>query len=78
MIAEALILQQELLAEYQGVGQTDGFVYEEIAECLLALGRTAEARPYFAQAYNELSQVGWVASSEPERLARLKQLGNEA
>jgi len=76
-LEDALTLQQELLAEYQGVGQTDGFVYEEIGECLLALERLAEARPYFALAYEELSQVSWVAASEPERLARLKELGGE-
>jgi tetratricopeptide (TPR) repeat protein len=77
-LEDALTLQQELLAEYQGVGQTDGFVYEEIGECLWALDQQEEARPYFAQAYEELSQVGWVASSDPERLERLKQLGSEA
>ena len=74
---EALALQQALLAEYQGVGQTDGFVYEELGECLLALGRGDEARPYFAHAYNELSQLDWLAADEPERMARLKLLGSE-
>lgn len=74
---EALALQQALLAEYQGVGQTDGFVNEEIGECLLALGQGAEARPYFAQAHEELSQMDWLAALEPERLARLEQLGSE-
>ncbi len=74
---EALALQQALLAEYKDVGQTDGFVYEEIGECLLALNREEEARPYFAQAHEELSQVDWLVALEPERLQRLKQLGNE-
>ena len=74
---EALALQQALLAEYQGVGQTDGFVYEELGECLLALGRGDEARPYFAHAYNELSQLDWLAADEPERMARLKVLGSD-
>lgn len=76
-LEEALAWQQVLLAEHQGVGQTDGFVYEEIGECLLALGRADEARPYFAQAYTELSTLDWLADSEPERLARLKQLSNK-
>ncbi|MCB8979744.1 MAG: tetratricopeptide repeat protein [Ardenticatenaceae bacterium] len=74
---EALALQQTLLAEYEGVGQTDGFVYEELGECLLALGRGDEARPYFAHAYNELSQLDWLAADEPERMARLKVLGSD-
>jgi len=76
-LEEALALQQALLAEYEGVGQTDGFVYEEIAECLLALDRGEEARPYFAQAHQELSQVDWFVASEPERLARLAELGSD-
>lgn len=71
-LEEALALQQVILAEYQGVGKTDGFVYEELGECLLALNREAEARPYFAQAYAELSQLDWL---ESERVARLQQLG---
>lgn len=74
---EALTLQQALLAEYKGVGQTDGFVNEEIGECLLALNREEEARPYFTQAHEELSQVDWLVALEPERLARLKQLGSK-
>ncbi|MCB9008451.1 MAG: tetratricopeptide repeat protein [Ardenticatenaceae bacterium] len=75
---EALAIQQALLAEYKDIGQTDGFVYEEIGECLLVLGREAEARPYFAQAHQELSQVDWFVASEPERLARLGQFGGES
>ncbi len=74
---EALALQQALLAEYQGVGQTDGFVYEEIGECLLALGRGDEARPYFAQAHAELAQLDWLAADEPERITRLERLAGE-
>ncbi|MBK8901803.1 MAG: tetratricopeptide repeat protein [Anaerolineaceae bacterium] len=74
---EALALQQALLAEYNGAGQTDGFVYEEVGECLLALGRGDEARPYFTHAYAELSQLELLAASEPERLARLAALASE-
>ena len=69
---EALAVQQILLAEHESAGQADGFVFEEIGECLLALERADEARPYFAQAYAELSQLDWL---EPRRLARLQQLG---
>jgi hypothetical protein len=55
-------------------GASDGFVFEELGECLLALGRADEARPYFAQAYAELSQDEWLADNEPARLERLKAL----
>ncbi|HEU5226195.1 MAG TPA: tetratricopeptide repeat protein [Ktedonobacteraceae bacterium] len=74
--AEALALQQKLLAAWEQSGEKqDGYVFEEIAECLLALDRTAESRPYFVQAYTFLSQDIWLAAQEKERLGRLKQLG---
>jgi tetratricopeptide (TPR) repeat protein len=75
---EALALQQGLLAEWERSGeQQDGYVDEEIAECLLALGQQAESRPYFAQAYAALSNDLWLARNEPERLQRLNDLGQE-
>ncbi len=74
-IEEALALQKELLRECDALGEQDGYVYEEIAECLTALGRTDEARPYFARAYETLSRDPWLAESEPARLERLRDLG---
>jgi tetratricopeptide (TPR) repeat protein len=74
-VEEALALQQELLREFDDVGEQDGYVYEEIAECLAVLGRDDEARPYFARAYEALSRDPWLAESEPARLERLKALG---
>ena len=76
---EALALQQELLAAWeQNAEEQDGYVFEEIAECLLILGRAAESRPYFVQAYALLSQDIWLAAQEMGRLERLKQLGEES
>jgi tetratricopeptide (TPR) repeat protein len=71
---EALDQQRALLAEHQATGTKDGYVNEEIGECLLALGRADESRPYFAQAYAVLSQYAWLAENEAARLARLKSL----
>jgi tetratricopeptide (TPR) repeat protein len=78
-IDEALSKQMALKAEYEaaGEGDSDGYVYEEIGECLLALDRTKEASSYFAKAYEILSQDLWLTEKEPERLARLKKLGSE-
>jgi tetratricopeptide (TPR) repeat protein len=73
-LEEALAVQQALLAED---GQSDGFVYEELGECLWALDQKEEARPYFAKAHEELSQVDWLVAAEPERVARLAELGSE-
>lgn len=70
-IDDALQLQQQLFAELEAGGNSDGFVSEEIGECLLLKGKTAEAVPYFVSAYKELSADSWLAKQEPERIARL-------
>ena len=49
----------------------DGFVHEEIAECLHASGDEEAARPYFARAHAELKQIDWVEKERLERLERL-------
>ena len=64
--------------EYESEEEQDGYVFEEIAECLLILGRAAESQPYFAQAYALLSQDIWLVAQEKERLEHLKQLGEES
>lgn len=77
-LTEALHMQQALFAAWKPLGGSDGYTEEELGECLLALERPEEARPYFAQAYAKLSQDSWLVASEPARLERLKQLGEEA
>jgi tetratricopeptide (TPR) repeat protein len=59
----------------EGRMDTDGYVYEEIAECLLAQGKKEESRKYFNQAYDLLSKDIWLARDEKGRLERLKSLG---
>ncbi len=73
-IEEALTIQYALLEAYQQAGRQNGFVYEELGECLL-LEDDSEAITYFVLAYEALSEDTWLAENEPERLARLKQLG---
>jgi len=74
-IEEALAAQEQLLKEAEAANAKDGYVLEEIAECLLALDRGEEARPYFARAHAVLSEDPWLPEGEPERLARLAELG---
>ena len=74
---EALAMQRALLAEYRAEDAPDGYVYEELGECLLLLGRESEARPWFARAHAELSQDAWLQAEEANRLARLERLGQE-
>lgn len=74
---EALAAQQELLAEHDRAGSSDGYVHEEIAECMISLGRVDEARPHCAAAFERLSKDPWLAEREPERIARLGRLAHE-
>ncbi|MFM8370637.1 MAG: hypothetical protein ACKOBD_17965, partial [Chloroflexota bacterium] len=67
--------QLALKAEFDSIGGSDGYVDEEIGECLLALNRVDEAKPYFTKAYELLSQDEWLMANEPERMKRMKELG---
>ena len=71
---EALDMQRKLFEEYQGEGKRNGYVYEEIAECLLVMGQREEAEGWFAAAYTELSKDPRIARDQ-NRLNRLKELG---
>ena len=71
---EALALLRALEAELAAAGETDGFVPEEIAENLLALGRADEARAFFGLAHAQLSQINTVERPDDARLARLMAL----
>jgi tetratricopeptide (TPR) repeat protein len=76
-IEAALEMQQAQLREFESLGEKSGYVFEELGECLLRLDRPAEARPYFAFAYEELSKDPWLAENEPARLQRLKELSTD-
>ena len=60
-----------ILAELSS-GEPDGYVAEEIAENLLALGKKDDARPWFKLAAELLAED---LAGDPERLARLVELG---
>jgi tetratricopeptide (TPR) repeat protein len=75
-IDEALSLQRELLGEIQRKGlEPGGYVFEELAECLLIQGREIEAKAYFKKAYEILSKDIWLKANEGDRLERLNRLG---
>ena len=76
-VEEALKRQMTLKDELDSAGEKDGYVFEEIGECLFALNRPKQARPYFRKAYEHLLQDTWLAEHEPERLRRLKELGGK-
>jgi tetratricopeptide (TPR) repeat protein len=73
---EALQQQLALAQEHAAAAEPSGSVFEEIGECLLALGRRQEARSSFALAHAELAQDPWLQANEPERLGRLQELAS--
>jgi hypothetical protein len=66
-----------LAGELAATDSEDGYVDEELAECLLALNRATEAQPHFLRAAELLSRDAWLAEHEPERLSRLRLLGGK-
>jgi tetratricopeptide (TPR) repeat protein len=74
-LTDALATQRHILARLDELGQSDGYVHEELAECLLALGQPEKARPHFAAACVALASAPWLAEREPDRLTRLAELG---
>ena len=77
-VDKALAMQYELEKEMLVTKQDeDGYVSEEIAECLILLGKPEEATPYFLKAWTILSQDIWLKQNEADRLDRLKTLGEQ-
>jgi tetratricopeptide (TPR) repeat protein len=75
-IDEALALQEELYVERQQAGlPPSGYVFEELAECLLLKDRAVEAKEYFRKAYEILSGDVWLVAEEEARIQRLRNLG---
>jgi tetratricopeptide (TPR) repeat protein len=75
-IEEALTIQNGLLEETQRKKLApSGFVFEELAECLLIKKESKDARVYFRKAYEILSKDIWLTANEPARLERLNRLG---
>ncbi|HNB51321.1 MAG TPA: tetratricopeptide repeat protein, partial [Anaerolineales bacterium] len=72
---EALEIQLTLLKEGEETGTPDAYTHEELGELYLLTGDAEKARPHFAAAFADLSQDPWLAENEPERIARLKELG---
>jgi len=75
---DALAIQRALYDEMMADEQPDGFVFEELGEIYLAQGKSEEASPNFAKAYELLSKDVWLAANETARLERMKELGGEA
>ena len=75
-IGEALLVHYECAEQRKLANlEHDGYIAEEIGECLLSLNKIDDATPFFASAYTILCEDNWFAQHEFARLERLKQLG---
>lgn len=72
----ALETQLSLLDSWNEIGEPDGYVYEEIGECLLLQSRPQDAAPHFKKAFDLLSKDIWISRDEPARLKRIEELGS--
>jgi tetratricopeptide (TPR) repeat protein len=70
---EAITILHRLEAD--STQEPDGYVFEELGENLLALGRPVEAAPHFARAWKLLSNEPAPQSLDPARLDRMRRLG---
>jgi tetratricopeptide (TPR) repeat protein len=72
---KALTLFKTLEAEITAQKlEPDGYVFEEIGECLLAKSQNNDAKPYFKKAFEILSKDIWLQKNESDRLNRLQSL----
>ena len=72
---KALQMQKEIEKEIEEKKlDPDGYVMEEIAEIYYETDQAEKAKPYFAKAYEILSQDQWLKTNEANRLERLQKL----
>lgn len=75
-IAEAMVIQQELVEDYQKNNMPiSGYVLEELGELHLVQKSDEKAADYFSKAYKILSKDAWLQKFEKDRLERIKKLG---
>ena len=68
---EAFVIQNGLVQD-----RRDGYVFEELGELHLVMGKPDVAAEWFAKACEELARDPWLSANEPERLNRIKRLAD--
>jgi len=68
---EALTILRKLEVEHAAAGSEDGYVFEEMAENLAALGQGDAAKPCFKKAFDALNRDDWFVQNEAQRLSNL-------
>ncbi|MHC4923076.1 MAG: hypothetical protein ACYTG4_03230 [Planctomycetota bacterium] len=75
---EALKELQVIHEAWENPGTMEAYVLEDIAECLVGLGREDEARPLFTKCADILEADGWHRNNEPDRIAALRRKGSDS
>jgi tetratricopeptide (TPR) repeat protein len=76
-VDEAINILRPIDASLAKKGERDGFIEQEVAECLLAQGKATEAKSHAGEAYR-LSQIKWVVELDSAGLERMKKAGTVA
>ncbi len=71
---EAFGIQMALKAELDTLGEKDPFVFEELGELSLLLGKVDDAKEFFRLAYNQFAKDEEFKSNEADRFHRIHQL----
>jgi len=74
---QSYAMMSPIANELSAAGERDGWIAEELAESLHALGRTDEAKPQFVTAYELLSQDSYCLEFEPAKIERLRQMAGD-
>jgi hypothetical protein len=72
--AEALARLSALAREWEAAGSSDGYVFEELGECLLAQGKPEPAAREFARAHALLVNNAQFVRDNAARLERIARL----
>ncbi len=71
---EALVIIEPILKKLIEAKQDDGWIREEMAESLFALGQKDRAKQHFMKAYELLSKEDFCIKSEQDKLKHLKEM----
>lgn len=69
---KSLKIQQEISNELSEVGESNGYVYLEMAECYQALQDAEKARSYFELAFEKLKMDKWYSDNFDHDLSRIQ------
>ncbi len=70
----ALSIIEPIAKDLKSKRQPDGYISAEYGQCLVAMKRIDEAKPYLIEAYETLSKDDYMTWYEPDELEHIRQL----